>query len=158
MRSTDLDMALSRNDAQGRLRAEIDQLSAEITLVLRNILIERTGQPRIVPSGGLGVVIDKIDTSCVCKTHFPSRRKWPKLGYRLLLNSAVVCILSAVHADVLLAAGVYPGGCARVVIHKVRSPFRSVSLFPARRQFSGSGGCGSGSHHADSVRRGSARR
>ena len=54
------------------LGSEVDECSAEVTLVLWNTLIEGGRQSRIVPGGGLGVVVDEIDASGVGQSHFPS--------------------------------------------------------------------------------------
>lgn len=41
MRSSNFDVALARKNTQCRLRSEVDEFPSEVTLVLRNILIER---------------------------------------------------------------------------------------------------------------------
>jgi hypothetical protein len=72
MRSPDLDMALPTDNAEGGLRAEVDELATEITLVLRHVLVQGRGQARIVPGGSLRVMVDKVDSGGVCESHFPS--------------------------------------------------------------------------------------
>lgn len=95
-------MALSWNGTKSGLGSEVDELPSEISLVLRNVLIEGGGQSRIVPGGGLGgkgkqdrtrqfeslasnrmqretqtnlgVVIDEVDSSGTGESHLPSRR------------------------------------------------------------------------------------
>lgn len=74
VRAPDLHMALAAQDPQSRLRTEVDKLPPKVTLVLRNILVERRRQSRVIPSGGLGVVVNEVDTCSVCKTHFPATR------------------------------------------------------------------------------------
>ena len=49
----DLDVALSRDGTKRWLGSEVDELPSEVSLVLRNVLVEGGGQSRIVPSGGL---------------------------------------------------------------------------------------------------------
>ena len=58
--------------AHSWLRAEVDQLAAEIALVLWDVGIERGGQARIVPCGCFGVVIDKINSRGRGEAHLPS--------------------------------------------------------------------------------------
>ena len=45
--TTDLHVALTRDGSKSRLRSKVDQLSTEITLVLRHTLIQTTGKTRI---------------------------------------------------------------------------------------------------------------
>ncbi|KAH3679538.1 hypothetical protein WICPIJ_008587 [Wickerhamomyces pijperi] len=59
MVSSHLDVTLARQDSQGWLRSEVNHLSSEITLVLRNVLVEGRRQSWIVPCGGLGVVVNE---------------------------------------------------------------------------------------------------
>lgn len=79
MTSADLNVALAGNNPQCRLGPEVDQLPPEITLVLRHVLIQRRRQPGVVPRGGLGVVINEVDTRGVGQPHFPAARQWPQL-------------------------------------------------------------------------------
>src|SRR6266702_6134409 len=68
------DLAIAWLRTHRRLRTEVDQLAAEIALVLRHVCIERRRQPRVVPCCRLGVVINKVHTSCCSEPHLPSRR------------------------------------------------------------------------------------
>lgn len=72
MGSPNLDVALATDNAQRWLRSEVDKLATEVTLVLWHVLVERRGQSRIVPCGSLRVVVDKVHSCCVGKSHFPS--------------------------------------------------------------------------------------
>lgn len=116
-------MALAGHDPQSRLRAEIDQLAAEVTLVLRNALIQRRGQSRIIPCSSLRIMVDKVHTRGIRKTHFPSAGQGSQLGDWLLLDSSVVgagvLVLTINHTDVLLASWVHPGCRTGVVVDKI---------------------------------------
>jgi hypothetical protein len=72
MSSADLDVALARQYTHSRLRSEVNELSPEITFILRNVLVERRGKSWVVPGRGLRVVVDKVHTSSIGKSHFPS--------------------------------------------------------------------------------------
>lgn len=54
VRAADLDVALAGRRTEGGLRAEVDELAAEVALVLRHVLVERRGQARVVPGRRLG--------------------------------------------------------------------------------------------------------
>lgn len=147
-------MALSGHDPQGRLRAEVDQLATEVTLVLRNALIERRRQTGVVPSGCLGIVIHKVHPCSIGETHFPAAGQRSELRDGLLLDRGVVSALVlvlAVHADVLLSARINPGRGSRIMINKVRSSFRGVPLFPSWGELSGARSGRSCSHHGHRV-------
>jgi hypothetical protein len=135
MRSSNLDMALAREDPKSRLGAEIDELASEIALVLRNILVQGRRESGVIPCRGLGIVIHEIHSCCVRKSHLPSTREWAKLRHRLLLNS-IVRILATIHPDVLLASGVNPGGGPSVVVNKVWTALGRVPLLPQRWKLS----------------------
>lgn len=79
VRAADLDMALSGENAERWLRSKVDQLAPEISLVLWHVLIERRWKTWIIPSRSLRVVVDKVHSSSVRKTHFPSRWQWSEL-------------------------------------------------------------------------------
>lgn len=147
-------MALSAENAHRRLRAEVNKLSSEVSLVLRYILIQRRRKARVIPGGGLGVVVHKVNSGSICKTHLPAARQGAKLRNGLLLDLTVGVVL-AVHADELLSAGIDPGRGASVVIDKVWSSFRSPALFPARRELTGARASGAGVHHGRVVAVGS---
>jgi hypothetical protein len=152
--TADLNMALSRHNPQSRLRAEVDQLATEVTLVLRNTLIKRRRQTGIIPSGCLGIVVHKVHPSSVGETHFPAAGQRSELRNGLLLDRGVVSALVlvlAVHADVLLSARVNPGRGSRIMINKVCSSFRGMPLFPSWRKLSGARGGRSCSHHGNRV-------
>lgn len=85
MISSNFDLAIARLGTHGRLTTEVDELPAEVTLVLRNVGIQGRGQARIVPSCCFGVVIHKVDACGRGKAHFPPRGQGPKLGHRLRL-------------------------------------------------------------------------
>lgn len=125
-------MTLSRVRPQRGLRSEVDQLSSEITLVLRRILVERRGQSRIVPCRRLGVVIDEIDSRGRGETHFPSARERTELCDGLRLDREVSRSTGgADHSEQLLTTRVDPRGGTGIVIDEIRSSFRRESLFPS---------------------------
>lgn len=93
MAATNLDVALARRRAERRLRAEVDELAAEVALVLRDVLVERGGEARVVPGcrfravvvrsqraapnerGRQDVlVVDKVDARRAREAHLPARR------------------------------------------------------------------------------------
>ena len=92
-------------------------------------------------------MVDKVDPGCVGQSHFPSGRQRAELGDGLLLNGAAVGGLSPIHPNVLLTAGVDPGGGAGVVVDKIWPAFRGMPLLPARRELARTGCRGPGSHH-----------
>ncbi len=143
----DLDVALAREDAHGGLRPEVDQLPPEVTLVLRHVLVQGGRQARVVPGRRLGVVVDKVDTSRVGEAHLPAAGERAQLGDGLLLDGAVGTVLAAVHADVLLAPGIDPGGGSGVVIDEVGAALGSPPLFPAGRKLAGARGRRARVHH-----------
>lgn len=132
-------MTLSSVGPKSRLRSEVDELSSEVTFVLRHVLIERRGQSGIIPSGSLGVVIDKVDSCSRGQTHLPSRRERTELTDGLRLDRQVA-LAGSDDPDELLSSRVHPGGRSSVVVHKVWSTLGSESLFPASGQRSSSGG------------------
>ena len=148
MTSAHLDMTLAGQDAKSGLGAEVDELAPEVTLVLRHILVERRGQSRVVPGRRLCVVVDKVDAGRVGETHFPPAGQGTELRHGLLLDRRVGRIL-AVHAYILLPSGVDPCRRARVVVDKVRAPFRCVALLPSGWKLARAGRRGTGGHHGD---------
>ena len=118
MRTADLDVALSRENAECWLRPEIDQLAAEIAFVLWHVLVQGGWEAWIVPGGGLCVVVNEVHSGGVGETHFPSRWQWSKLGHWLLLDS-ISLVLTTIHADVLLATWVDPCGGPCIVVDEV---------------------------------------
>lgn len=131
-----LDVTLSGHDAQGWLGAEVDQLPSEVPLVLRHALIQRRRQARIIPGGGLGVVVDKVHAGRVGQAHLPAAGQRAQLRDGLLLDRRVVvgAGILAVHADVLLSARIDPGGGAGVVIDEIRPAFGGRPLLPPGRE------------------------
>ena len=69
--SPDLDIALARDFAHGRLTAEVDDFPTIITLVLWSGWIVR-GHAGVVPGCCSGVVVDEIDPSRGSHAHLPS--------------------------------------------------------------------------------------
>jgi len=99
-------------------------------------------------------VVHKIHTSSVGKTHFPSAWQRPQLRNWLLLNgsvaSALVLIL-AIHANVLLSAGIDPGCCPGVMVDEVSASFRCMALFPSRWKLTSACSGGSRRHHGNGI-------
>ena len=148
-----LDMALARGDPQGWLRPEIDELAPEVALVLRNPLVQRRRQPRIIPRGGLRIVIDKVNPGRVGQAHFPPAGERTELRHGLLLDGRVVATVGvlSVPSDVLLSTRIDPRRRSGIVVDKVRSAFRSKTLFPPGRQFPRSRCSSRRGHHGDGV-------
>jgi hypothetical protein len=144
-------MALSGQDPQSRLRSEVDQLSPKVTLVLGNILIQRRWQSRIIPSGGLRVVIHKVHSRGVRESHFPAAWKWSKLRDWLLLDCTITSSILAVHSYVLLPSRIDPGGGAGVVVHKVSAAFRRMTLLPSSWKLACTGGSSTSGDHLSST-------
>lgn len=96
-------------------------------------------------------MINKVDTSRVCESHLPSTRKRSKLRNGLLLNLTVGIVLSAIKANILLAARVDPSCCSSVMVNKIRSALWSPALFPTRRKLASSRAGGTGVKHLCSV-------
>ena len=151
MRSAHLDVTLATDNAQCRLRSEVDELATEVALVLRYVLVQRGRQSRIVPGGGLGIVVHKVYSGCVGEAHFPSGRQRPKLRDGLLLDCASVGGLTTVHPNVLLSARIHPCCRSRVVINKVWPALGGMPLLPTRWELSCSSSSRSCRHHACSV-------
>ena len=124
-----LDMTLASVGSERRLASEVDELSAEVTLVLRHVLIERTWQAGIVPRCRLGVVVDKVNASGGCQTHLPTAGQRSELADSLRLNSEV-STLRRDNTEELLTTRVDPGGGARVVVDEVGPSLGGESLFP----------------------------
>lgn len=55
--SADADVALVGDRSERRLRAEVNQLPTEVTLVLWDVCVQRGRQARIVPGRRSGVVV-----------------------------------------------------------------------------------------------------
>lgn len=137
-------MTLSAQDAHRWLRPEVDELSPKVSLVLGHVLIQGRRQPWVVPGCRLGIVIYEVHSRSVRKTHLPAARQRTQLGHRLLLDLSIGIVLTAIHADVLLPAGVHPGRRPRVVVNKVGPPFGCPSLLPAWWKLSGPRTSGTG--------------
>jgi hypothetical protein len=152
MRSSNLDMALARKNAQSGLRTEVDELPSEVALVLRYVLVKGRRQTRIVPCSSLRVVVNEVHSGSVGEAHLPTAGQGSELRNRLLLNGSVVTtsVLSTVHPNVLLPSRVDPCGCSSVVVDKVCPTFGCVSLLPACWKFASTGGSSAGSHHLGS--------
>lgn len=45
-----LDLTITRLRAKSRLAPEVDELSSEVSLVLRNVLVQRRWKTRVIPS------------------------------------------------------------------------------------------------------------
>ena len=136
MISSNLDVTLSRQNTQSRLRSKVDDFSSKVTLVLGNILVQRRRQTRVVPCGSFRVVVNEVHTGSVGQTHLPARGQRTQLTHWLLLDGGVW----TKGTNVLLSSRVNPGGGSCVVVHKVWSSLIGKSLLPSGRQLAQTSG------------------
>lgn len=68
----DLDLTVAGLVAHCGLAAEVDELPAEVTLVLRHVGIQRRRQARVVPRRRLRVVVHEVHASSGRETHLPA--------------------------------------------------------------------------------------
>jgi hypothetical protein len=132
----DLDLAIPRLRPHRRLTPKVNQLPAEITLVLRHIRVQGRRQPRVVPRRRLCIVVHKIDSRRRRQPHLPPRRERPELRNRLRLQRRVLPV-RAHHAYDRLPPRIHPRRRARVVVDVVRPPLGRIPLFPPRGQRTG---------------------
>ena len=97
-------------------------------------LVERTGQPGVIPCGRLGVVIDKVHPGRARQPHFPSARQRSELADGLGLDGQVASA-RADDTQQLLSSRVDPGRRPRGVIDEIRSSLGGESLFPTLGQW-----------------------
>ncbi len=147
----DFNMALAAETAHSRLRTEVDELASEVSLILGHVLVERRGKAWVIPSSGLGVMVDKVYSGCVGESHLPAARQRAKLRYWLLLNLTVCVVLTAVESNILLATGVDPGRRTGIVVDEVWAALGSPALLPERWQLATSGACSPSVHHGSGI-------